>query len=198
MKDNIQSFGYSEMYEWQCVPHGTPRFGRFVQFDEHYPNMIKLYTGADYILGVTSANSTIDSDNPEEWHDKFYANEYGDLYLRKEKLAVGEKKYDQIKEISYIETRPWTHYIPIENSDFDSKKEYIKRSMRSEWVRVNLLGKCIVEDNGKCVPGQYCKPFASKFKDEAGIAVPSEDENDKHRYYILSRISKNTIMIVNK
>lgn len=198
MKNDIQAFGYSEMYEWQEVPQGVSRFGKFVQFDKNYPNKIKLYSDTKYLLGITTTNSLSDSDNPEEWHGKFIANEYGDLYLRKERLAVGQKTYDQVKEISYIQTRPWEHHVPIENPNFNKNVKYIPRTSRQEWVRVNLIGKVIVEDNGKCVAGGWCKPNISKIIAQQGIAVPSTNNTDKHRFYVLERISDKTILILNK
>lgn len=199
MKNNIQSFGYSEMYEWEDIPEGINLFGKFVQFDSNYPDKIRLYNGkSDYIVGITTTNSTTTSDNPEEWHNKYLGNEYGDLYLRKERLAVGTKVYDQINEISYIQTRPWEHHVLIENPETNDKLKYIPRTSRREWIRVNLLGKVIVEDNGKCVPGQFCKPNVSKFVKEQGIAIPSLSSKDKHRYYVIQRISDKTILILNK
>lgn len=198
MKNDIQAFGYSEMYEWQETPQGVSRFGKFVKFNEHYPNKIKLYDGSGFIVGITTTNSLSDSDNPEEWHDKFIANEYGDLYLRKERLAVGQKTYDQVKEISYIQTRPWEHHIPIINNVFNDKIKYVPRTARQEWIRVNLLGKCIVEDNGKCIAGGWCKPNSSKIIATQGIAIPSTNKTDKNRYYVLERISEKTILILNK
>ena len=72
--------------------------------------------------------------------------------------------------------------------DFDKKKEYIKRSNRPEWIRVHLLGKCIVVDDGNCIPGQYC------LVGDNGIAVPSHSKVN-FGYYILERLTDNTIMI---
>ena len=39
----------------------------------------------------------------------------GDNYLKKERLAVGIKQYDQHNEFSYISTRPWEHYVNVIN-----------------------------------------------------------------------------------
>ena len=146
----IQKFGFSEMYEWvEVPPKNVSRFGKFVQFDN------------------------VDSDNPEQWHMKNISNEYGDLYLKKERLAVGSKVYDQLNELSYITTYPYEHHIPIENDKYDSTKQYVKRTSRAEWIRVNLLGKVIVEDNGECVPGQFCTPYTGKLIKYMGTAIPS-------------------------
>ena len=39
-EDNIQGFGYTEMYEWSSVPDQNNRLGRFVTFDKENPNKI--------------------------------------------------------------------------------------------------------------------------------------------------------------
>lgn len=194
--DLVQKFGYSEMYEWSEIPE--TKLGVFVTFDKNVPNKIKPFnTHTDEtILGISSINSIIDSDDPDVWKYKYMCNEVGDLFLKKEKLAVGQKVYDEVLELNYIQTRPWEHFIPIENKYFDESKQYIPRSGRQEWVRVNLMGKVIVRDNGKCVPGQYCQPYTGKLKKELGTAIPYEDGD--HKYYVMERLSEKTILILNK
>lgn len=193
----IQKFGYSELYEWSLVPNKEDKIGRFVTFDPEYPGKIKLCENSDNILGVTTVNSVIESDNPEIWHKENLSNEYGDIYLQKERLAVGEKVYDQFLEMSYIKTKPWEHFIPIKNPKFDQNKKYFKRTNRQEWVMVNLLGKVIVKDDGTCVPGEYCTLVNSKLKNKQGT-VTKASPNDTVKFYVLSRISKETILILNK
>lgn len=193
----IQNFGFSEMYEWSDT--SKIALGVFVTFDSSMPNKIIPY-GYDNnkeILGITTVNSAIESDNPERWKYAYMCNEVGDIYLKKEKLAVGQKVYDQILELNYIQTKPWEHFIPIENQYYDKNKEYIPRTKRVEWVRVNLLGKVIVRDNGECKAGQYCQPYTGKLIKNFGTAVPATDDNVK-KYYVLERLSNNTILILNK
>ena len=93
-------FGYSEMYEWSQIPTHGYKLGRFVQFDPEYPTKIKLCADTNNIVGVTTVNATIVSDDPDEWFFKNAYNEYGDIYLKKEVLAVGGMEYDQKNEIS--------------------------------------------------------------------------------------------------
>ena len=194
----IQKFGYSEMYEWDQVPANEIRVGRFVTFSKDTPSkIVSASKKNDKIIGVTTVNTCIDSDNPEEWKYKNMCNQYGDLYLRKEKLAVGEKVYDQLNEINYIRTRPWEHFITIENKYYNKDLQYIKRSNRQEWIRVNILGKCIVFDDGKCNPGEYCTFYTGKLKENYGIAVPAT-ETDTQKWYVLERLSDTTILILFK
>jgi hypothetical protein len=141
-EDLIQRFGFSEMYEWDELPEPNCRLGRFVTFSEKNPDKIRLVKGSnENILGISTVNSVIDSDDPAEWKYKNMCNEYGDTYLRKEKLAVGQKVYDQLNEMNYIQTRPWEHFIPIENKYYNKDAQYIPRTKRVEWIRVNLLVK---------------------------------------------------------
>jgi len=150
-----------------------------------------------YVIGVTTVNAVSESDNPDEWKYKNLCNEFGDLYLRKEKLAVGEKVYDQLNEINYIKTRPWEHFITINNKYYNKDAKYVKRTNRIEWIRVNLIGKCIVYDGGACKPGEWCMPYVGKMKEDFGKAVPAT-ENAKNKYYVLERLSDNTVLILYK
>ena len=193
--DMIQKFGYSEMYEWENIPDNDKRLGKFVTFAKKNSSKISLVNKAsDYVLGVTTVNAVEESDNPSEWKYKNICNEFGDLYLRKEKLAVGEKVYDQLNEMNYIKTRPWEHFITIDNKYYDPNKKYVKRTNRLEWIRVNIIGKAIVADDGKCQPGDWCTPYTGKMKERYGTAVPAT-EKSKNKYYVLERLSENTILI---
>ena len=60
------------------------------------------------------------------------------------------------------------------------------------------MGKAIVKDNGNCVPGQYCSPYTGKLKKNFGMAVPTSESTAEEKYYVLDRISKNTILILVK
>ena len=197
-EDNIQGFGYTEMYEWADVPEHKNRLGRFVTFDPKNPKLIKFAHNNDEILGITTVCAEITSDDPDEWKYAYLCNEFGDLYLQKERLAVGTKQYDQMMEMNYIKTYPWEHYIKINNKHYDKEKQYVKRSNRSEWVRVNLLGKTIVLDNGKCEAGKYCTVYQGKIKDLWGTAIPADKTCKTKKFYVLERLSDNTILILNK
>jgi hypothetical protein len=197
-EDLIQRFGFSEMYEWDELPEPNCRLGRFVTFSEKNPDKIRLVKGSnENILGISTVNSVIDSDDPAEWKYKNMCNEYGDTYLRKEKLAVGQKVYDQLNEMNYIQTRPWEHFIPIENQYYNKDAQYIPRTKRVEWIRVNLIGKAVVEDNGKCEAGKYCTPYTGKLKEKQGTAIPAE-KNGKNTFYVICRLSEKTILVLNK
>lgn len=186
----MNKFGYSEMYEWsELFEFNIVPYGRFVSFDNNEPGKIKLANNDDNIIGVTTINSVITSDDPNEWQGKYLCNEYGDCFLQKKDKAVAVNAYDDINEMPYVATYKDSEVVPVVNDTFDKSRIYKKRSERPEWVRVNLLGKCIVVDDGNCKPGGYCT--ASK---EGGIAVPCDDIEPK-KYYVIDRLTDNTIMI---
>lgn len=196
IKSLIQNFGYSEMYEWSNVSNRN--FGIFVQFDKRNPNKIEPYTGDGVLLGVSTICSVLESDDPDNWKYAYIVNEVGDFYLKEETLAVGIKDYDQNEEMSFIKTQPWKHYVKVEVDGFDSSKKYVRRSDRAEWVRVNVLGKVIVRDNGECVPGQFCEPVVgTKDKEFVGTAKPAEKDSKLPKFYVLERLSSNSILILN-
>lgn len=197
--DFVQKFGYSEMYEWAELPPRQMRLGRFVTFAADKPDkIVPVSKTSDVVFGVTTVNSAVDSDDPTEWKYKNICNEYGDMYLQKERLAVGTKVYDQVNEINFIRTYPWEHFIPVQNKYFDEKKQYVKRTNREEWIRVNLLGKVVVFDDGTCKPGEWCVPYAGKMKELQGSAIPAPEKTKQQKFYVLGRVSEKTILILNK
>ena len=193
---NIQGFGYAEMYEWKEIPEHKNRLGRFVTFDKEEKSKITYAHNNDYLIGVTTVCAQDTSDDPDEWKYSYLCNEYGDLYLQKEKLAVGAKQYDQYLEMNYIRTYPWEHFIKIPNKYLDKEKKYVKRSNRPEWVRVTLVGKAIIKDNGKCKPGDFCTVYSGKIKDLYGTAVPATEKTKNSKYYVIDRLSENTILVL--
>lgn len=201
MNDNdfIQKFGYSEMYEWDEIPAAQYRLGRFVTFSSKNPDrIVPVSKASDVVFGITTVNSVVDSDNPSEWRYKNICNEYGDMYLTKERLAVGAKVYDQVNEINFIKTYPWEHYVPVQNKYFDEKRQYVKRTNREEWIRVNLIGKAVVFDDGKCKAGEWCVPYTGKMKELQGSAIPAPEKTKQQKFYVLARVSDKTILVLNK
>ena len=194
--DFIQKFGYSEMYEWSNPSTVVNRLGIFVQFDKNNPSKITPYEGGE-LVGVSTINSTIISDNPDQWKHANMCNEVGDLYLRKEKLAVGQKVYDEVLEFNYIVTRPWEHFVTVPNESYNPQTKYVPRTGRPEWVKVNLIGKCIVRDNGECKVGGYCTPYDGKLKQKFGTAIPAK-EDSVNKFYIMERLTDTTILILMK
>lgn len=192
--DNLMNkFGYSEMYEWsELFKYDIVPFGRFVSFDNNDPGKIKLGNVGDYIIGVTTVNAVCTSDNPDEWQGKYLCNEFGDYLLQEKPKAVAYNGYDDIEEIPYIGTIRETEVVPVINEAYEKELNYVKRSERNEWIRVNILGKCVVVDNGKCVPGKFCTVAYD------GIAIPANISNGMpyiNKWYVIDRLTENTILI---
>ena len=191
----IQPFGYTEMYEWTKTP-ANQRFGLFVQFSKRYPDRIELCHSEDGVLaGVSSICSVVESDNPQQWKYAYMCNSVGDVFMKEETLAVGVKCYDQHNELSYISTRPWKHYVKVPNKYLDTTKKYVPRTARNEWVRVVLLGKALVVDDGTLNPGEYCMPYIGDDMQKAGTAVKWDGESSR-KFYVMERMTDSTVMIV--
>ena len=95
----MNKFGYSEMYEWsELFEFNIVPYGRFVSFDNNEPGKIKLANNYDNIIGVTTINSVITSDDPNEWQGKYLCNEYGDCFLQKKDKAAAVNAYDDINK----------------------------------------------------------------------------------------------------
>lgn len=199
-QDNyINPVGYSEMYEWSDPSGIESPYGLFVTFDyAHHPDkIVPVKSGSSDILGVTTIQAVDTSDDPSNWKYAYMCNEVGDKFLKNDKIAIGVKEYDQVEEFSYIHTRPYNHFVQVPSKVYDPKREYVKRSNRREWVRVNLLGKVIVRDNGKCKPGEYCQPNSTgKSKKMRGYAVPADWNVIGWKFYVTQRITENSIEIV--
>jgi hypothetical protein len=188
----MNKFGYSEMYEWsELFKFDIVPYGRFVTFDSNSPGKIRLAHTSDYVIGVTTINTVCTSDDPEEWQGKYLCNEYGDILLQKHNIVRAKEDYNDVEELPYITTFNDTEIVPVTNPSY-KELEYIKRSNRQEWVRVNLLGKCIVTDNGECKSGKFCTVG------EDGIAKPTDTLGGMpyvNKWYVISRLTENTIMI---
>ena len=188
----INKFGYSEMYEWsELFKYDIVPYGRFVEFTQSYVDAgkIQLCNGLNVPIGVTTINAAYTSDDPDEWQGKYLCNEYGDILLEEKESVEAVNRYDNAEDMPYIATLKTTKVVPVINDEFDNELTYKKRTDRNEWIRVHLLGKCIVVDNGECVPGEYCT--AGK----GGIAVPWKHSAGDTRYPVLGRLTENTIMI---
>lgn len=80
----------------------------------------------------------------------------------------------------------------IISEQYDESLEYEERSNRPEWSPVGLMGQLHVYDDGTCQAGQYCKCG------EKGTATLSAEEDTCQRWFVLERVSDNTIKILFK
>lgn len=200
--NNIRlNFGFSEMYEWSEIPtEGISLYGKIVQFDPNCPGKIRLAQNNENIIGITTLNSVIDSDDPDHWQYQYVFNSYGDIFMTPNQYTSCYESYDSELEVKKLNRTINNELIPVQNSQYDDNKTYIKRSERKEWIRVNLLGKCIIEDNGKCVPGKYCTLYSGNEITKFGTAVQwlPWSYNTEIKLYVLKRISDNTVLVLNR
>lgn len=197
-EQNIQPFGYAEMFEWKNNPdqlkdNGT---GLFVQFSESEPDKIEPYNGGT-ICGVTTASFANLSDNPIEWPGQYETNEIGAYVREKKYIAVGNKVYDQQQEINIVRTFPYKIYKKKQTDGYDeSKAPYRTRLGRIEWTPVCIQGKCLVRDDGSCAAGGWCAPLKQDDYSNAGIVSAVHPLSDG--YYVLKRVSENVVLILMK
>lgn len=158
----------AEYFEWEDRNiDSQDRRGYFVTIKN---NKIQLATSkSDYILGVISSEniaSFIGNTAVENWKNKYLKDIYGDYILDEN----GEK---------------------IINPDFKENEKYIPRKDRKEWAVVCLIGQVVVNDDGTCAPGGYCK-----VNDNGEGTVANNEDNIK--YKVLERLDNNHIRILFK
>lgn len=188
--------GYSEMFEWdEQINDDFPFHCKLVQFSEQHPNKVIRAKSIKNIVGISTLNSSYRASNPDEWPFKYIINEFGDLFLTRKSIAEGTKKYDSINEMTYIQTSEKKVIVPVDNPSYDSSKEYLTRQNRPDWCTVTILGKAIIEDNGKCEAGKYCTLYQGEDDRMTGTVIPANDD-DKFKLYVLNRISNHTIMVL--
>lgn len=194
-EQQIQPFGYSEMYEWKNHPDNIEyKNGLFVQFSKDEPEKIEKYNGG-VLCGVTTVCFTVLSDNPAEWCGKSKTDSTGSYVREKKYIAVGSKVYDQSQELNIVRTFPYKIYKKVDTDEYDKEREYIPRINRIEWQAVTVTGKCIVQDDGTCKAGGFCTPLVSDDYSKAGLATKAKDDVDVTKFYVLKRLSENTILI---
>lgn len=197
MNENFMNkFGYAEMYEWSSMAN-FGIYGRFVMFDNpDNPSKITLAKGFSKVLGVTSVNATTISDDPDNWHKENLSDEFGDVYMKKVTTQYAKSTYDDKEEMQYVNVYDVEEYEPIKHPAWREYMKYKKRSSRNEWAKVCILGKCIVEDNGMTVPGEWCMAYQGNDDSKAGTAVRWNGMNEIPHYYVMSRVSEKSVMIL--
>ncbi len=158
----------AEYFEWEDQNiNNQDRRGYFVTIKN---NKIQLATSkSDYILGVVSSEgiaSFIGNTAVENWKNKYLKDIYGDYILDEN----GEK---------------------IINPEFKETEKYIPRKDRKEWAVVCLIGQIVINDDGTCVPGEYCKV------NDNGEGTAANIE-DNIKYKVLERLDNNHIRILFK
>lgn len=172
---------YAEMFESADGTAIEP--GYFVTFDDSDGEKIRLFNAAadNYVLGVTSATPAFLSNAGElRWEGKYLTDEWGRIQFTE--IEIPDFIYEPTGMViipAHTETKP------VFSPEFDPTVPYVPRSQRPEWVRIGLLGKLRVRDDGSCIPGGYCRPG------ENGIAVSASQG-----YRVLRRTGAEQVMIL--
>ncbi|HWP79093.1 MAG TPA: peptidase G2 autoproteolytic cleavage domain-containing protein [Candidatus Acidoferrum sp.] len=118
---------------------------------------IRKATDADtYILGVSAAVSGYVGDSGElHWKNKYLRGEWGEILYSDAEAPEILGKDGAVLIPARMERRPML------NPAWAPDREYVPRLQRPEWVRVGLLGKLLLRDDGTCVPGGACAPGSS-------------------------------------
>lgn len=158
----------AEYFEWEDGNiNKQDRRGYFVSLSN---SKIRLAnSNDDYILGVISSEyiaSFVGNTAAENWKNKYLKDIYGDFILNEN----GEK---------------------IINPEFNDKTEYLPRFKRAEWAVVCLIGQIVINDDGTCVPGGYCK-----VNDNGEGTIANIEDNIK--YKVLERLDNNHVRILFK
>jgi len=98
--------------------------------------------------------------------------------------VFGRIQYEYI-EITKPSGNKYIEKRPIINPDWNPSDKYVPRSERPEWVKVGLIGQIVVNDDGTCKPGGYCKASQN------GIATSSDDG-----FYVMKRLDESHVLIL--
>lgn len=170
---------YSELFEWADQnSNGEDRRGRFVTLDG---NKIKIADADDhYILGIVSATPAVTGNNPNQWHQMYLLDVFGQP-LTEEVEIPAHTDPDTGEEV------PATTVIrEILNPDYDPEQVYIPRSDRPEWASIGMMGQLVVIDDGTCEVNGYCKPTYG------GIATSDPDGP----YRVMERLDSTHIRVL--
>lgn len=176
---------YAEYFEWlDGNPNAEDRIGLIVTLDG---DKIRLANLEDDILGVVSATAMVVGDNAEwEWKDKYLYDNYGrvitEMVEQFEYVKNPETKETEKVSIGFAPRRKL-------NPNYDPEQVYIRRSERSEWSTIGLIGKLHVTDDGTCVVGGYATVGNN------GVATKSESKTNMR---IMKRISDTVILVFMK
>ena len=171
---------YAELFETASGQPIEP--GYFVTFAGTGDKIRVAQAYDDYVLGVVSrAPGFVAGGGELRWKNKFKTDEWGGLVY--EDVTVPDETDDQGHVIlpAHVEHRP------VMNPGFDPGRAYVTREKRPEWVKVGLLGRLLVRDDGTLTAGGYCRPGMN------GIAAASHTG-----YRVLKRTGPNQVTILMK
>lgn len=193
--------GFSELHEWLANPSGWNHSKNiFVQFSKIEPDKIEPYDGDGVYAGIAGYHGSNIASSLPDWGGRYKMGDTLEYVPKTYYFSVGNKEYDQLEELPYIRTFPYKALKKAETGEFKENVQWIPREARQEWIPVNYSGKTVLEDNGKCVPGEFASPYKGGDYSMAGTAVPSDSEEAETsiKVYVMKRLSDHTILVLNK
>ncbi|WP_327834650.1 peptidase G2 autoproteolytic cleavage domain-containing protein [Bacillus swezeyi] len=122
-------------------------------------NKIRPAQKSEFMLGVISETAgTVLGSAEVYWKDRYLKNEFGDLIYED---VLDEKTGEYVK-------------MPVENSEWKSKKEYIPRDQRHEWNIIGLVGQVYVRIDETVEVG-------NSIEANDGMATKSKDSSQRWR-----------------
>lgn len=193
--------GFSELHEWLTNPAGWAyNKNIFVQFSKIEPDKIEPFDGDGQYVGIAGLLGSTVAGSMPDWPGRYKMSDTLEYIPKEYYFSVGNKEYDQLEELPFIHTFGYRAIKKEETGEFKENLLYAPREVRAEWIPVNYLGKTVLEDNGKCVPGEFASPYVGEDYSRAGTAVPSTSENAYKdiKVYVLKRLSDHSILVYNK
>lgn len=176
---------YAEYFEWfDGNPNDEDRIGLVVTLEG---DKIRLANVDDDVLGVVTGTAMIIGDNAEwEWRQKYLVDDYGRVITEmvEDFTEVPNKETGEVEKVSL-----GFFHRPKMNPEFDSTKDYVRRSDRPEWETVGMLGKIHVTDDGTCVVGGYATVSAN------GIVTASVEKTNMR---VMKRITDKVVLVLMK
>ena len=159
---------------------------------------IRYATSFDECIGIISGSASfIGNSASEDWNNRFLKDIYGES-IKQAVLIPEETKTYKVKETdektgeevivekTAVTPEHWEKHNVL-NPHYDPEKEYVSREFRQEWDPVGMVGMVVVEDDGTCVVGGYCKPATN------GIGTAAETG-----YRVLQRIDNTHVRVLVK
>ena len=169
---------YAELFETESGQPIEP--GYFVTFTGTSDKIRIAQAYDDYVLGVISrAPGFVAGGGELRWKDKYISDDWGGIVY--EDVAVP----DEMDAKGKLAVPAHTEKRPFLNPDYNPDHAYLPREVRPEWVKVGLLGRLLVRDDGTLTAGGYCRPGMN------GIAAAAHSG-----YRVLKRTGPNQVMIL--
>jgi hypothetical protein len=160
---------FGEYGEWEDGnPDNEDRIGYFITL---VGTKMKIASSTDKIFGaITGRACFVGNSYIDHWNQKYLKDKYGRII------------YEEIKD----EEGKIINIVKKLNPEYDPKQGYISREHRQEYDIFGFHGRLIVNDDGTCEVGKYCKC------NDDGIATNDDSNNG---YYVMDRIDDTTIEI---